>query len=267
VTVVTLTSVKGAPGVTTTSCLVGATWPAGRAVFVAECDPAGGDLAARFALPAAGGWPTFELAARRAGSPVAVGPHLQRLPGGLEVLTRTRSETGQVAAGTPDLLLAGSRLDDTVGDVIIDLGRLVPAAMDAGGWSDRSDLVVVVLRGDSASVIQVRERSARFRTRWGDRVRLLVIGAGRRRTQEIEEFVGIPVVATLPNDPEAAAAVAGGQGRPRRLRRAPLIAAVTDLSQRLADPADPRSAGCGSSASPALPVPGGREAVGAGAEP
>ena len=46
---VALASAKGAPGVTTTAVALGAVWP--RRVLVAECDPAGGDLAARFRLP------------------------------------------------------------------------------------------------------------------------------------------------------------------------------------------------------------------------
>src|ERR1019366_10538581 len=50
VTRLTLCSAKGAPGVTTLACVLGAVWPTHRAVVVAECDPSGGDLAGRFAL-------------------------------------------------------------------------------------------------------------------------------------------------------------------------------------------------------------------------
>jgi hypothetical protein len=235
VTVVALASVKGAPGVTTTACLVGGTWPEGRAVFVAECDPAGGDLAARFALPSLVGWPTLETAARRAGTAVPVGPHLQQLPGGLGVLTRTRPGWGPVS-DTPmcDLVLEATRLADRDGDVVVDVGRLLPGATDAEAWCDRSDLVVVVLRADAPSVVQVRERSGGLRAQWGDRVTLVVIGAGPGRAQEIEQFVGIPVAATLPSDPVTAAMVTGLPGRPRRLRRAPLVPAASRLARWLA---------------------------------
>ena len=235
---VVFTSVKGAPGVTTTVCLVGATWPDTRSVFVAECDPSGGDLAARFALPAAGGWPALELASRRAGGPVAVGPYLQRLPGGLEVLTDTRTGTVPSADGAlPYLLAEASRRHDRDGDVLVDLGRLTPGVIDGVGWTERSDRVVVVLRGDSPSVIQVRERSTRFRARWGSRVGLVVIGEGQRRSREIEQFVGVPVLATLPWDPASAAAVAGRREHPRRLRRrAPLTSAAATLALRLLEP-------------------------------
>jgi cellulose biosynthesis protein BcsQ len=62
VTVVMFTSIKGAPGVTTLTCLVGATWPSHRQVAVIESDPFGGDLAARFGLSAKRGWSTFSAA-------------------------------------------------------------------------------------------------------------------------------------------------------------------------------------------------------------
>ena len=42
---------KGAPGVTTTAVTLAAVWP--RPVLLAECDPAGGDIA--YWLPAEGG--------------------------------------------------------------------------------------------------------------------------------------------------------------------------------------------------------------------
>lgn len=135
----------------------------------------------------------------------------------------------------PDLLLSGSRLTGTTDDVLVDLGRLVPGALDEAGWCDHSDRVVVVLRDDSPSVMQVRERSLRLRDRWGDRVRLAVIGGGARRVREIEQFVGIPVVAALPYDPKAAAVATGQPGRSRRLHRAPLVAAAAQLSCRLVD--------------------------------
>ena len=51
-TIVSFSSLKGAPGVTTLSRLVGATWPEGRKVMLLECDASGGDLAARFQLSA-----------------------------------------------------------------------------------------------------------------------------------------------------------------------------------------------------------------------
>ena len=86
--VVTFVSVKGAPGVTTLACLVAATWPDHRRVAVVEADPFGGDLAARFRLSTTLGWSSYLTASRRSEGEVPLSPHLQALPGGLDVLVR-----------------------------------------------------------------------------------------------------------------------------------------------------------------------------------
>jgi MinD-like ATPase involved in chromosome partitioning or flagellar assembly len=99
-TVAVFASVKGAPGVTTVVNLVAATWPEQRRALVVECDPSGGDIAARFQLSSRCGWSSFETASRRGESIPDIGPHLQQLPGGLEVLVGARqlegSDTGRM---------------------------------------------------------------------------------------------------------------------------------------------------------------------------
>ena len=65
VTIISVCSAKGSPGVTTLACALGAVWPAERRVMVAECDPSGGDIAARFGLSAKRGMTSLILEARR----------------------------------------------------------------------------------------------------------------------------------------------------------------------------------------------------------
>lgn len=249
-TVVAFLSSKGSPGVTTTACLVGATWPERRRVVVAECDPAGGDLAARFALTSMGGWPTFASAVRRAGSPVELAPHLQQLPGGLDVMVGTHySEdltegrlmslfltSASGVSSEPGELSAGRGPDSTDGffDVVVDLGRLSSASTGADALTDRVDAVVVVIRGDAASVMRAADRSPEIVARWGELAGLVVIGNGRYAATEIEEFVGIPVIGELPFDPRAAAVATGVRPGDRRLLRSPLTQAATRLAGRLA---------------------------------
>ncbi len=196
-TAVAFLSFKGSPGVTTTSCLVGATWPETRRVVVAESDPVGGDLAARFALTSMGGWPTFAS---------AVEAHLQQLPGGLDVLVGTRHSTGHpderlmslflssaaLASGEPvDLdevgLATGSSGAEASFDVIVDLGRMSPDSTGPDALTDRVDAVVVVVRDDAASVMHAADRAPEFLARWGDVARLVVIGSGRYAVSEIVE--------------------------------------------------------------------------------
>src|SRR6202020_2243210 len=142
---------KGAPGVTTTAVALAAVWP--RAVLLAECDPAGGDLVYR--LPSGGGDrlrprrgpPRPEGAARRAPrrgllsravparrdlQPAQLWAHAQKLRGGLDVLLGVT--TAEQGAGLEPLwgpvgsVLAGL----PQADVIADCGRLRPD----GGYHD-----------------------------------------------------------------------------------------------------------------------------------
>ena len=87
-TIVTICSSKGSPGVTTLACAIAATWPQNRRILLAECDPSGGDIAARFGMSAKRGMTSLVLESRSSqGSALPnVERHLQRLPGGLEVL-------------------------------------------------------------------------------------------------------------------------------------------------------------------------------------
>ena len=239
-TVVTFTSIKGAPGVTTLACLVGATWPDHRQVAVVESDPFGGDLAARFGLSAKRGWPTFAAASRRSGSDVQIAPHLQQLPGGLDVLV----EVGAFAApvGQPcvaDLIdcSASSHDDDDHGDrwdLLVDSGRLLLDRSRTGEWLDSSDTVVVVVRGDAPSLLKVGDRSDALRARCGQRVSLIVVGGGAYDDGAIEQFTGIPVIGRVPFDPATASVAAGEAGGSHRLSRSLLVASARRLALTLA---------------------------------
>jgi len=89
-TLLSIFSIKGAPGVTTLACLLGAAWPEPGAVAVVEADPAGGDLAARFGLSVHRGWSSLISSTRRSEEAPSLDPHLQELPGGLPVLVASR---------------------------------------------------------------------------------------------------------------------------------------------------------------------------------
>jgi MinD-like ATPase involved in chromosome partitioning or flagellar assembly len=234
VTVIAMASVKGAPGVTTLACLVGATWPADRAVMVAEADPAGSDLAARFGLSSKCGWSTFAPASRRSTSAVAIAPHLQQLPGGLAVLVGpTRSERAGESGMMEGLLSALAAQPEGPWDVIADLGRISSGRLVAGDWLERSDVGVIVVRGDAPSILHVKERAAAIRQQCGDRARLVVVGMSRYSNAEIEEFTGITLAGNLPFDPEVAAVATGERGSHRRLSRSLLVESASLLAQNL----------------------------------
>jgi MinD-like ATPase involved in chromosome partitioning or flagellar assembly len=235
-TVTSFVSIKGAPGVTTLACLVGATWPEGRKVMVAECDPSGGDLAARFQLSSREGWPALLVAARRSGVDVNIEPHLQQLPGGLDVLVATRGLDVLDASRSMNALLSSSRpSSDNTWDVLIDLGRLAPDDRASAVWLEHSDMVVVCSRSDAASVVHIRERAPLLLERYPERVSLAIVGGGDHSISEIEQFTGVPVLAVVPFDPVSAAVAAGERPCRRRLRRSVLATTAARMATTLAD--------------------------------
>jgi MinD-like ATPase involved in chromosome partitioning or flagellar assembly len=234
VSLIAVASVKGAPGVTTLACLIGATWPANRAIMVAEADRGGGDLAARFGLSAKCGWSTFASASRRSPSVVAIAPHLQQLPGGLSVLVGpTRSDRAEDPGMIEALLSALSAQPEGPWDVIADLGRVTSDRFVAGDWLERSDVALIVVRGDAPSILQVKARAVAIRQQSGGRSCLVVVGSSRYSNAEIEEFTGLAVAGNLPFDPEVAAVATGDRGSQRRLSRSSLVESASRLAQHL----------------------------------
>jgi hypothetical protein len=153
---------KGAPGVTTTALALAAVWP--RAVLLAECDPAGGDLAYRF--PAAGGerldprrgMLSLAVAARHGLQPGQVWEHTQKLYGGMDVLLGVTNaeqgtslsmlwgQLGRVLAGVPQA------------DVIADCGRLGTDGPVTDLLAEASE-VLLLTRAELGEVIRLRDRT------------------------------------------------------------------------------------------------------------
>lgn len=251
-TLTAFTSVKGSPGVTTLACLVGGTWPADRRVVVAECDPAGGDLATRFSLSAKTGWLSLTAASRRDEEGVSIEPHLQQLPGGLDVLVAPPggggAGGGRVARRAAERALC-EFAGDGGADVIVDLGRLPWDEGESGPWLSLASTIGIVLRSDAASIVHVEERGGPIRELHGGKVSLVVVGSGPYSSAEIERFTGIPVVAEIPDEPTAAGVMTLGRGSERRLARSGLVGSARRLVQLLTAGADsargPVDAGAG----------------------
>lgn len=238
-TLTTFVSVKGSPGVTTLACLVGATWPHDRRVAVVEADPFGGDLAARFRLSAAHGWTTYVTASRRSEEPVPIEPHLQALPGGLDVVIGARDSRRVGSERTVEgFLQTCTSSEPAPWDLLVDGGRLLPdgVADCTAPWAEHSDRIVVVLRRDAPSIFSVRERSPALADRYGDRIRLVVVGDGRHHNAAIEEFTGLPVIGEVPFDLAAAHVASGQGGGSRQLSRSLLVVAARRLAGVLAAP-------------------------------
>jgi len=245
---------KGAPGVTTACLALTLVWP--RAVLLAECDPAGGDLVYR--LPGARGGQldpgrgllSLAVAARHGLSPGQVLEHAQKLRGGLDVLAGV--VTAEQGTGLEPLWgpvgAALARLPDC--DVIADCGRI-------GADGPHYDLlayassVVLVTRASLEEVVRLRERLAAvtgalaLRHRQGIPVGVVVVAGHRRFHAALAETgqalgpgAGARILGGLAYEPKSAEALGGEQNG--HLGRSLLLRTARDLAGRLS--AAPRPA-------------------------
>ncbi len=241
-TVTAVASLKGSPGVTTLACLLGATWVEPDRVVVAECDPSGGDLAARFGLTSRLGWSTLAASVRRQGHGGPLADHLQELPGGLRVLVGSADSAAETTNLAGGFSAGGSGFSDGPWDLIVDLGRLLARAPAQTPWIVTADRLVVVCRNDAAGIVHVKE--------WVDaqsdsilgRTHLVTVGPTVHPAEEVEAFTALPVAGRLPYDRAAARTVCGEMvpsllrtaTSRRRIRRAPLVAAAASIATTIA---------------------------------
>ncbi|MCG5218295.1 hypothetical protein [Streptosporangium sp. KLBMP 9127] len=253
---IVLAADKGAPGVTTAATALGAVWP--RPVLLAECDPAGGDLAYR--LPAADGGVlnpgrgllTLGATARRGLHPDQIHEHSQKIVGGLDVLAGLTH--GEQAGGLTWLWGPLGRALAAVphADVLADCGRL-------GGHPELHDLlaeaalVVLFTRASLDHVAHLRERLISMGK--GPQLGVVVIADPRQYRDSIDEVRRIiaatgrevAFVGGLAHDPKGAELLRGQWGG--RLDRSLLIRTARELAGRLAAHVSPPER---------TPEPGGR---------
>lgn len=258
--VLSFLSAKGSPGVTTTALLTAALWPA--PVVLIDADPAGGDVAAR--LPAADGsvldgdrglLPLL-TSTRRGLSGAQVLDQVQVVAGGGQVVCGLASPEQAHAAGSGWNALAGAvvelgRAHDTP-DVVVDAGRVgaAPVHLDL---LRASDVVVLVVRAETAAVLHARERlralGGALRRPDGLLPRTGVVVVGDLRRGDADEAAGVLTavgawvddLGRLPLDAAGAGVFDGARtSRPERtaLVRAarPLVASLSSLSEKLPEP-------------------------------
>jgi hypothetical protein len=231
---------KGSPGVTTSALALAASWP--RRALVAECDPHGGDLVYRLAGPHGApldpntGLLSVAIAARRGFEPGALATHLQRLPGGLEVLLGLGSAE-QAAALAGQWGNLAQVFDQYAGqpagaDVIADCGRVGPDSPTLE-LMPQAALVLLIARADAEQVAHVRDRvnglSQKLHTTQSSPVSasrppigVVLIAEPRqakRAAAQVGELLaatagGAEVLGVIAADPDGAAAL-NGQARGR----------------------------------------------------
>ena len=235
-------SANGAPGVTTAACAIGAVWPAEREVVLVECDPAGGDLAARFGIPIEPGLTSWVLDQRASESqPDGILSHAQVLPGGLKVVV------GPVGADTSVALDRELGSVDSDGSWVRHLGEVTDLILDAGRYNPQSsgqqqilrcsDNVVIVSRCDASAVAHGKwlvDTLSALRSRPSRAACLLVVGDGPFSPDECAQALGCALVGTLPMEREAASMLSGEPGRSRALARSSLVRIARRVASQLA---------------------------------
>jgi len=248
---------KGAPGVTTTALALAAVWP--RAVLLAECDPAGGDLAYRF--PASGGerldprrgMLSLAVAARHGLQPGQVWEHTQKLYGGMDVLLGvTNAEQGtslSVLWGQLGRVLAGV----PQADVIADCGRLGADGPVNDLLAEASE-VLLLTRAEVGEVIRLRDRTVALaaavekRGRRGFTADVVVIADQKNFKAELAEVAHAlgqgrapaRVVGGIVSDSRAAGLLRGQWGG--KLDKTLLIRSVREIAGQLVAVMPPQQA-------------------------
>lgn len=211
-TTIAIGSVKHAPGVTTAAVAMAAA--CGPGAVVVEADPSGGDIAARSRLTLEPGLLTLAASGRRANTALDFSPHLQRLPGGGDVVVApVDPDQAAVAIGTTAPRLSAAHDAQLT---IIDCGRVF-AASPARPAIRSADVAVIVLEPTVAGVEHLRSRLGSLDRPVLGKLVALLVGDRPYGPADVASAVGIPVVGSLAVEPRAVAALYAGSGARRSL--------------------------------------------------
>lgn len=246
-------SLRGAPGATTIAALLSWAWPdTGLPRFVIEADPAGGAIAPRWQHLNGLAWEPglLELATARSDIDRSALEHnSQPLAGNLRVLP-ARAMPAQVAAALTNLgddgvaqLHSLSTGPGRAADITIDVGR-IDLAGPAGPILEQSELVLIVLRPrlDEVNAALV---SADALSEAGVPIGLVCIGDRPYKPKEIGNEAGADLVLQLPDDRRSGELFHANGFAWRGLRRSPLGRAMRTVAAAVAQHVDTHETAAG----------------------
>jgi hypothetical protein len=214
-------------------------WPAERKVLLAELDPAGGDLVARFGLSPDPGLVQLGAGFRYALSAEEVWSHTQTLAGGVPVLVGPATAQQGHALG-PLWEHLGPVLAALPGtDVIADCGRLDPHS-PAEEIVRSAHLVMLVARPTLEGVAHLR---ALLAARVSDApVGVVLVGEQPYSGEEVEAATGVKVVGAVARDERAALLLNGEPGKAAVLNRSALLRSARGIAATICGVAPERNA-------------------------
>lgn len=236
-TLLAFASAKASPGVTTSLVTLAATWPRQRPVLVAELDPAGGDLAARFGLNADPGLVTLAAAARHAQAAMpydTITSNSQELAESVSALIAPAGSDQTRAALATLKGKLGPSLSGLDGiDVLADCGRADPGS-PIFELASHCASVILFCRPRADEVSHLRSRISAL-THLAD-LGVVLVGERPYSQTQVAEALGVPVLGVMADDPDAAGLLNSGQARIAALRRTALVRSAASLAEILATP-------------------------------
>ena len=233
-------SARSAPGATTVTLGLAATWPTSRRAVVWEADPDGGVLAARYKLGDRPGLSTLAATIRQGRlTRDVLWHHTQQLPGGTPVVVGAESaEQAHVILSDVAGRLSMWFQQNASVDVVADVGRLSPSS-PAVPIAERADVTVMVAR---PRLEELRAAGHRLHSlaAGGATAGWVLVGDGPYGGEEVAESFGLPVFAQLPDDPRAADALTQG-GSSKALSRSLLLRTIRRLAEDLTSSLSPQA--------------------------
>ena|SRR5437763_5611504 len=245
---ITIVSGKGSPGATTTLAALAAAWPA--PVLLADCDPAGGDLAPGWlgqwlvdgTIRADRGLLSHATATRHAasGEPASLIEHVQTVPPArhVELLAGLSSPSQHAAVGTAGwtrltvALAAYKTKSGHPADALVDVGRY--GALTPWPLLLAADLVLLAVRPTTRHVLAARPVLAELAERIApQRLRLAVCATSWAGSREVRAALGREAAVEVPADARAAAVFADGIDAGTLPHRSPMLRAMRGAARHL----------------------------------
>ena len=237
--IVTLTSVRGGPGVTSWALLLASAWPQAFDVerVVLEADLDGGVLGARYGLGVEPGTAGLLAAVRRHGVEGALdlAAFARPMAGGVWVVPEPESAEQcavvWASAATADAVCAVAADDERVW--IVDAGRARSLGV-ASPFVSRSALTIVLCRDAQEDLVQVPARVAALQ-RLGASVGVMVVGKPPYQRDELVQFFGTGLLWQVEASKDLVDVAGAVLGDNRRARRTLTWRSALEVAAGMAD--------------------------------